>query len=239
MDSPSDCPLATSPLIPLPVTVQLPTIGLFHILVLLLMVHCLLSLFYSLVGSIETLITPIDFGPLNLDDTIGDTVSYEINMDHPDLGPKTSGAGQPEEFKSIQPDPLVQEPDNEDPGGTIHLPKLEMTQCFIDTLKGMSLEDSGMQHDNIEIIQNPGPVLDLADLLPLLRSLRHFINNANASQAHLNGIHKIKLLRNLSSEFLSFDQIKCRLHWLSGVTPLEHNMCPKSCIAYTGPYKEL
>ncbi|KAF8269086.1 hypothetical protein EI94DRAFT_1799575 [Lactarius quietus] len=32
-------------------TVQLPTIGLFHILVLLLVVHCLLSLFYSLVGS--------------------------------------------------------------------------------------------------------------------------------------------------------------------------------------------
>ena len=38
---------------------------------------------------------------------------------------------------------------------------------------------------------------------------------------------------------LSFDQVKCRVGWLSGVLPVEHDMCPKSCVAYTGPYGEL
>ena len=38
---------------------------------------------------------------------------------------------------------------------------------------------------------------------------------------------------------MSFDQAKCQLHWLSGVVPLEHNMCLNSCVAYTGLYAEL
>lgn len=96
-----------------------------------------------------------------------------------------------------------------------------------------------MQPDDIDNLRSPGPVFDLADPSPLLRCLRHFINNESASRAHYEGIREIELLHNPSSEFLSFDQVKRRLRWLSGVIPLEQDMCPRSCVAYTGPYDEL
>jgi hypothetical protein len=180
---------------------------------------------------------PSDFEPPQLDD---DTVEEALNTGHPEPRTGASDAVPPAQRESIQPGPLLPESDtSEDPSGSIQLPKLETTQCFLDVLGTVSLENSGMQPDDIENLQNPGPVLDLVDLSPLLRSLRHFINNASASRAHYDGICKIELLHNLSSEFLSFDQVKRHLFWLSGVVPVEHDMCPQSCVAYTGPFNEL
>ena len=114
-----------------------------------------------------------------------------------------------------------------------------MMQHFIDTLRTASLENLGMQPKDINNLWDPGPVLDLEDPLSLLRCLRHFINNASASQAYYDATHQIELLNNPGDIFLSYDQVKHHLCWLSGVMPLEHNMCIKSCLAYTGPYSEL
>ena len=140
---------------------------------------------------------------------------------------------------TLEPDPLEQEPTDEDPGVTVRLPNLQTTQEFINALKIASLETSGMQPEDIESLRDPSPVTDLKDPPPLLRSLRHFINNFGSSQAHYEGIREIELLNDPSSVFLSFDQAKRQLLWLSGVVPLEHDMCPNSCVAYTGPYAEL
>ena len=38
---------------------------------------------------------------------------------------------------------------------------------------------------------------------------------------------------------MTFDQVKRRICWLSGVVPLEHDKCPNTCVAYTGPYEDL
>ena len=140
---------------------------------------------------------------------------------------------------SFEPDPLKQDPTDEDPSTTIHLPNLQTTQDFVDALRSASLEKSGMQLEDIDCLRDPGPVLDIKDLLPLLRSLRHLINNAGSSWAHYEGICSIELLNNPSDAFMSFDQARHRLLWLSGVVPLEHDMCPNTCVAYTGPYEEL
>jgi hypothetical protein len=150
--------------------------------------------------------------------------------------PSTVDDGQRE---PIQPDPLVQEPTDDGPGEVIHLPKLETTQRFLDALLDSSIEGSGMLPNDIANLRNPSPVLDMADPSPLLRSLRHFINNAGSSRAHYDNVHEIELLHNPLDAMLSFDQVKRRLRHLSGVVPLEHDMCPGSCIAYTGPYNKL
>lgn len=90
-----------------------------------------------------------DAGPPEIEPPFVDPTAYdEVNTDHPGPGPEasTSEAGQPvQPGVSIQPDDLVQEPDYDDPGRTIHLPKLETTQCFVDALGTVSLESSGMQ----------------------------------------------------------------------------------------------
>ncbi|KAH8979255.1 hypothetical protein EDB92DRAFT_1778286, partial [Lactarius akahatsu] len=126
----------------------------------------------------------------------------------------------------------------EDHTNDIHLPDLQTTQRFIQLLGAATLENSAMLPEDIESLRDPGPV-DLEESSPLLRSLRHFINNANSSRAHYDNIREIELLDNPAGVFLSFDQAKRRLRWLSGVVLLEHDMCIKSCIAYTGPYDEL
>ena len=162
-----------------------------------------------------------------------------LRVPSPEPPPGTTEAGQSGQHNSIEPDPLEQEPTEDDPGATIWLPNLQTTQRFVDALRMASLENSGMQLEDIDSLWDPGLVLDLEDPSPLLRSLRHFINNSGSSWAHYNGIWEIELLNNSSEVFLSFDQVKRWLCWLSGVVPVEHDMCPNTCVAYTGLYKEL
>ncbi|KAH8978595.1 hypothetical protein EDB86DRAFT_2757020, partial [Lactarius hatsudake] len=116
------------------------------------------------------------------------------------------------------------------------LPDLQTTQHFIDALRTAVLEDTGMELDDIEQLRSPEPEHVLEDPSPLLRSLRHFINNSSASRDHYDTMRRIELLNNPDGAFLSYDQVKWRLRWLSGVVPIKHDMCPNSCIAYTGPY---
>ena len=157
----------------------------------------------------------------------------------PEPPPGAVGTGQTGQREYIKPDPLEQEPTEYNPGAIIQIPNLQTTQGFVNVLRVASLEKSGMQPEDITSLRDLAPVLDLEDPSPLLRSLRHFINNSGSSWAHYNGIQEIKLLNNPSDAFMSFDQVKWCLLWLSSIVPLEHDMCPNTCVAYTGPYKEL
>ena len=157
----------------------------------------------------------------------------------PDAATSAEQGGQREPMGPIQPDPLEQDPTEYNPAFEITLPKLQTTQAFLDALRTSSLEHSGMHSEDINNLRNPGPVLDLVDPSPLLRSMRHLMNNAGSSRAHYDGIRDIELLNDPSTIFLSFDQVMRRLHWLSGVVPVEYDMCPNTCVAYTGPYSDL
>ncbi|KAH8996454.1 hypothetical protein EDB86DRAFT_2778691, partial [Lactarius hatsudake] len=122
---------------------------------------------------------------------------------------------------------------------TIHMPELQRTQEFIDLLRSSVLEDTGMLAEDIESLRNPGPGYEFVDSSPLLRSLRHFINNATASRSHYDKIRVIERLHRPDDLIMSFDQVKRRVRWLSGVVPIEHDMCVNSCVAFTGPYRIL
>jgi hypothetical protein len=140
---------------------------------------------------------------------------------------------------TIVPDDLIREADEDEAAAAITLPKLQMTQAFVDMLGTASLENSGMDPDDILGLCTPKPGYDLVNPSPLLRSLRHFVNNNGASWDHYDGIRAIKQEHNPRDVILSFDQVKRCVQWLSGVVPFEHDMCPGSCVAYTGPYEEL
>ena len=163
----------------------------------------------------------------------------DLHAPSPDLPHCTVGSRQTGQCEHIEADPLEQEPTEDDPSAIIWLPNLQTTQGFIEALRLASLKKWGMQLEDIENLRDPGLVLDLEDPSPLLRSLKHFINNSGSSCAHYKGIREIELLNNLSGLIMSFDQVRCRLSWLSGVMPLEHDMCPNTCVAYTRPYEEL
>jgi hypothetical protein len=149
-----------------------------------------------------------------------------------------SSAG-PVPHDAIVPDDLIREADEDEAAAAITLPKLQMTQAFVDMLGTASLENSGMDPDDILGLHTPEPGYDLVNPSPLLRLLRHFVNNTGASWDHYDSIWAIKQEHNPRDVILSFDQVKQHVQWLSGVVPFKHDMCPGSCVAYTGPYEEL
>ncbi|KAF8273532.1 hypothetical protein EI94DRAFT_1918513 [Lactarius quietus] len=151
---------------------------------------------------------------------------------HAALGTPGGGATSEE----IQPKPVE---DAEDEDIVIHLPDLQKTQQFVDALRGAVLKGSGMYPEDIENVRNPAQESELIDPSSLLRCVRHFINYTSPSRQHYNTTRKIELLNDPTAEFLSFDQVRRRVRWLSGVVPMEHDMCTRSCVAYTGPYAEL
>jgi hypothetical protein len=122
---------------------------------------------------------------------------------------------------------------------SILLPKLQTTQKFIDLLRMASLNNSGMDSEALETLHNPQPTIDLLDPLPILRLLRHFINNAGSSRDHFDNLWAIELLNDPNTKLLSFDQVKRRICHLSGVIPVEYDMCPNLHVAFTGPYCDL
>ena len=49
----------------------------------------------------------------------------------------------------------------------------------------------------------------------------------------------IRLLPDAKGKLLSYDQVKRRVKNLTGIVPLQDDMCINSCMAFTGPYKNL
>ena len=139
----------------------------------------------------------------------------------------------------IELDPLEWEEDGYADAASIPLPKLQMTQLFVNLLRSASLVNCGMDLDDILNMRNPEPGYDLVEPSSLLRFIQHFINNTGSSRDHYEMLWEIEQQHNPQDPILSFDQVKRRVRWLSGVVPIEHDMCLDSCVAYTGPYDEL
>ena len=121
----------------------------------------------------------------------------------------------------------------------IELPQLQTMQQYLDLLQTASLDASGMQAEDIDDLHNPGQDYTLVDPSPLLCSVCHFINNLTASWKHYETLWAIEHLHRPNDPILSFDQIKQRVRWLSGVVPVKHDMCLNSCMAFTGPHETL
>jgi hypothetical protein len=117
---------------------------------------------------------------------------------------------------------------------TIQHPLLQITQQYINLMRCASLESSGMQAEDIDTMCNPEQNFTLVEQSPLVRSVCHFINNSTASQEHYKTLHMIEHIHQPDDPILSFNQVKRCVQWLSGVMPIEHNMCVNTCLAFTG-----
>ena len=130
-------------------------------------------------------------------------------------------------------------PEHSDIVAMIQLPQLQITQQYIELLCSASLDLSSMHADDINDLHNPGKEYMLVDPSPLLCSVCHFINNLTTSWKHYELMQTIEHLHRPDDQLLSFDQVKQHVCWLSGVVPVEHDICVNSCLAYTGPHKTL
>ena len=67
----------------------------------------------------------------------------------------------------------------------------------------------------------------------LIKALQIFLALTNSSWKHYKQICKILMDTYPDDPFLSFDQIKQHIEWISGVVPLLHDMCINTCHAFT------
>jgi hypothetical protein len=121
----------------------------------------------------------------------------------------------------------------------IELPQLQLTLQYIDLLQSTDLDKSGMWPDDIGKLHNPAQTYTPVDPSPLLCSVDHFVNNSSASQKHYESMQTIEHLHRPDNLILSFDQVRQQVCWLSGVMPVEHDMCMNLCMAFTGPCEPL
>ncbi|KAF8223601.1 hypothetical protein L208DRAFT_1316134, partial [Tricholoma matsutake] len=121
------------------------------------------------------------------------------------------------------------------------LPALQITLTNIQALKNATLEDGGMDPEDIDWLRDPELARDTLDMSDthLVKALRHFIYSTNSSRDHYDTIRKVDMAAYPGDDFLSFDQAKPALKAISGVVPIKHDMCITSCAAFPGTYSDL
>jgi hypothetical protein len=106
-------------------------------------------------------------------------------------------------------------------------------------LREASLDADGLDDEVLAQLRHPPQEpFDFVD--PDLRlALKLFISTTNSSQKTYANIRQDILERHPEDPILSHAAIKRQVALISGVAPVKHDMCPDSCIAYTGPFKDL
>ena len=115
--------------------------------------------------------------------------------------------------------------------------ELRKTAQFIDALRGATLEQSNMRQEDIDRLRaaEPDPRLDITDK-HFCKALGAFLSVTNASQTTYNTFRSSMLACYPDDPFLSYGQVKRRVEQLSGVVPIFYDMCPDTCIGFTGPF---
>jgi hypothetical protein len=115
--------------------------------------------------------------------------------------------------------------------------ELRIAQQFIKYLENATLDNSKLDGWVRERLCNPltGTVDDMLD--PILRlSLDIYLAVGNASQETYNSVCNALMRYNPAEPILSYDIVKRRI---TGVIPIQEDMCVNTCIAFTGPFGEL
>ena len=127
------------------------------------------------------------------------------------------------------------------PGTFSCIDDVRLAQEFIEALKHASLDNGDLTDDEVGALLNPAQEpLDLSedDDKDLSLCLRLFLAQINSSQeTYKSSIDAIKIAHP-DDELLSYDQITRRIAKLSGVKPIASDMCPNSCMTYTGPLSQ-
>jgi hypothetical protein len=151
-----------------------------------------------------------------------------------DTAPSVSGAGQPAEADWLSYISRLS-----------HLAKLDSMKtamAYIEALKTASLDDkwSKLDADNLYRLQNPPTTpVDINDNPSWHLGLDLYLSITNVSQETYTSVRKAILRRYPNEGIPSYHQIKKYVAELSGVCSIEDDMCINSCIAYTGPWKDL
>jgi hypothetical protein len=123
---------------------------------------------------------------------------------------------------------------------TAHLEDLRNTLELIKEIRSASL-DTQFGEDDLARLRNPTEEeLDIDDRYFRL-SLDMYLILSNTPQETYRELVAafLRCHPEASGRLLSYDQIKRRMKNLTGIVPIYDDMCINSCMAFTGPYKDL
>ncbi|TBU26951.1 hypothetical protein BD311DRAFT_666434, partial [Dichomitus squalens] len=135
---------------------------------------------------------------------------------------------------------------NHDPTGVLPEPTLQELEDaigFIKALKNASLDQSGLDPKIIHRMHHPEGDADLPDLLApendeLRLALKQFVINGYSEKAYRD--NRAAVMDYSKGLVLpTYEAMQNLVQELSGVVPIVTDMCPQTCVAYTGPYAHL
>jgi hypothetical protein len=176
--------------------------------------------------------------------------------------PATDDLDEQEDEESILCDPIFDDSDEEDPllyssdneerprsplpdnlppatNEPIVYGEIIESLKFVQMVEDATLE-SQLSPEDCEALRNPQAHSSTpSDDPDLLLSISCFIDLLNSSQEAYERICDNIKKRDPRIEMLSYDRVKRRVQTLSGIITLKHDMCIKSCAAFTGPFADL
>ncbi|KAF8475454.1 hypothetical protein JB92DRAFT_3134520 [Gautieria morchelliformis] len=117
--------------------------------------------------------------------------------------------------------------------------ELKLSLDFIHALQNASLNDGGLSEEALHRLRNPPQhILEIDDPAELL-SLRHFLGTSNASQHTYANVQKVHNGTFPEQPMLSYAWVRNKLEEWTDVESILSDMCPQSCVAFTGRYSAL
>ncbi|KAF5386899.1 hypothetical protein D9615_001883 [Tricholomella constricta] len=110
---------------------------------------------------------------------------------------------------------------------------------FKRALEAASLDNGDLDAAQIHALRNPTQQVLTIDDRDLLLSLKLFISTSNSSNQTYTDVRADIMDHHPEDAILSHAAVKKAVAKLTGVSPIVKDMCPNSCIAYTGPYSPL
>ncbi|KAF8809746.1 hypothetical protein BYT27DRAFT_7254467 [Phlegmacium glaucopus] len=145
--------------------------------------------------------------------------------------------GQPESPEEQSPSL-----DLDELAGLATLNNLRISMAFIQAIASSSLDDeySGLDPSILQRIRNPPTSIPPISDNPGMRlGLDIFLAMTNAAQGTYSSVRNAILRRYPMDEIPSYEQIKQYISDVTGVFSIAHDMCINSCLAFTGPFKDL
>ncbi|CDO74927.1 hypothetical protein BN946_scf184706.g6 [Trametes cinnabarina] len=116
---------------------------------------------------------------------------------------------------------------------------LKNQQTFISLLQEATLEKSGMDPEEIARLRNPPRTLpDIVEDTQLRLWLRTYLANGHSEESYRANRDAINEY-SPTAEVPTYERMQRVVAQITGVVPLETDMCIRSCLAYTGPYADL
>ncbi|KAI1795270.1 hypothetical protein LXA43DRAFT_851327, partial [Ganoderma leucocontextum] len=112
------------------------------------------------------------------------------------------------------------------------LADLKISREFVRLLENATLSNSGLSEEALDRLRNP-PQYPLDIKSPdVLLSIELFFATLNASDATYIKVREAYLRRHPENRLLSLYEVRQKVQELSGVVPIRHDQCIKSCIAF-------